>query len=303
MRTEIQCVVNRIVMVLSCLIMTACVSPVENSRILAIETFGGKSHWNFMSAVLRALTDGGHSVTVFTPFPEGDRDNYTEVDTSHILAVKVDLDLSAIRRLAGDAHTLVSNTVAITERNCAGIYNDRRLTDLMARGLDSLFDAIVIEPGVPVCVTRVAHGTDMPVVYSAPMPTMWLADRRTFGDVPNPAAVSSILARYAVPKTFAQRVSNALLSMYAEARVALYSSSAADDQKPYVATPVPPPSVVFTNGHYISDASRPISANVVNVGGIHLKSPGKIPKVRPASSTVYDYGITAASRTGRFFFF
>lgn len=59
-----------------------CVSPVENARILAVETIGGKSHWNFMSAVLLSLTDAGHGVTVFTPFLDGQRVNYTEVDTS-----------------------------------------------------------------------------------------------------------------------------------------------------------------------------------------------------------------------------
>lgn len=268
------------------LVATACVSPVDNARILAIESFAGKSHWNFMSAVLRALTDdGGHSVTVFTPFPDGDRDNYTELDTSGILPVKVGIDLIVLRRIIGDAYALVAMTMAITKTNCAGIYSDRRLTDLMAQGLHGRFDAIVIESSLPVCVTYVAAGTGLPVVYTAPMPTPWLADRRTFGDVPNPAAVSSILARHAVPRGFAQRFRNALLTLYAEVYVALYDydagSGAGDSPKPYDAYRVPvPPSMVFVNGHYISDASRPIPANVVNVGGIHLRPPEIIPKVR-----------------------
>lgn len=43
----------------------------DTLQILAIENVAGKSHWNFMSAVLRSLTDVGHNVTVFTPFPDG----------------------------------------------------------------------------------------------------------------------------------------------------------------------------------------------------------------------------------------
>ncbi|VVC25562.1 Hypothetical protein CINCED_3A018273 [Cinara cedri] len=283
MRVEIRYNFWTVLVVVSVSIVTTCVLPVENARILAIQTYGGKSHWNFMSALLRALTDGGHAVTVFTPFPEGDRDNYTEVDTSNILPLKVGIDIMTLRRLVGNAYTLVSLNMEIAKLNCDNIYNDHRLTDLMAKGLDGHFDAIVIEPGLPSCMTYVAAGTSLPLVYSAPMPTMWLADRRTFGDVPNPAAVSSILARHAVPKTFAQRFSNTLLTLFAEAYIALRASttkSVVDDgPKPYDTYDVPvPPSIVFTNGHYISDASRPIPANVVNVGGIHLKPPERIPK-------------------------
>ncbi|VVC34038.1 Hypothetical protein CINCED_3A025435 [Cinara cedri] len=51
------------------------------------------------------------------------------------------------------------------------------------------------------------------------------------------------------------------------------------DPKPYDAYVPVPPSIVFTNGHYISDTSRPIPANTVNLGGVHLKPPRKIPKV------------------------
>jgi len=49
------------------------IQPGNTARILAIETFVEKSHWNFMSTVLRALTDNGHNVTVFTLFLDGNR--------------------------------------------------------------------------------------------------------------------------------------------------------------------------------------------------------------------------------------
>lgn len=56
--------------------------PAECVRILAVETIGGKSHWNFMSAVLGSLADNGHNVNVFTLFLDGNRANYTEVNIS-----------------------------------------------------------------------------------------------------------------------------------------------------------------------------------------------------------------------------
>ncbi|CAH1722246.1 unnamed protein product [Aphis gossypii] len=63
----------------------------EAVRILAVDTVAGKSHWNFMSSVFISLTDAGHNVTVFTPFSDGDRENYT--DTSRKFPMKLDLDV------------------------------------------------------------------------------------------------------------------------------------------------------------------------------------------------------------------
>lgn len=37
--------------------------------------------------------------------------------------------------------------------------------------------------------------------------------------------------------------------------------------------------LVFMNTHYITDAPRPLPANVIQVGGIHLKSSNSIPNV------------------------
>lgn len=66
----------------------------DASRILAVATVGGRSQWNFMSAVLGSLTDAGHRVTVFTPFPEGGREGYEELDTSAHMPARADRGLT-----------------------------------------------------------------------------------------------------------------------------------------------------------------------------------------------------------------
>ncbi|CAI6348056.1 unnamed protein product [Macrosiphum euphorbiae] len=80
----------------------------EAARILEVETTAGKSHWNFMSSVLRSLTDAGNTVTVFTPFPDGDRANYTEVDTSGDYPLKLDMDVMQTIREYGDPFVLMN---------------------------------------------------------------------------------------------------------------------------------------------------------------------------------------------------
>ncbi|CAI6344988.1 unnamed protein product [Macrosiphum euphorbiae] len=66
-----------------------CACP---ALILAVQPNPGRSYWNMMRAVLRALTDRGQAVTVFTPFVDGDRHGYTEVDVSGQMKVRVDLN-------------------------------------------------------------------------------------------------------------------------------------------------------------------------------------------------------------------
>jgi glucuronosyltransferase len=39
------------------------------------------------------------------------------------------------------------------------------------------------------------------------------------------------------------------------------------------------PSIIFSNAHFITDAPRPIPPSVIQVGGIHLNPPKKIPDV------------------------
>ncbi|VVC34040.1 Hypothetical protein CINCED_3A018919 [Cinara cedri] len=260
------------------------VLPAENARILAIETIAAKSHWNFMSAVLRSLTGGGHNVTVFTPFPKGNEENYTEVDMSDVLPVKIGMDLTSVIQDFGDARSLVSKATEIMSVFCDMIYNDSRVIGILAGGLDANFDAIVIEPGPAPCLTYAAAGSNLPVIYTVPMAKAFLTDNGAVRDVSNPATVSSIFSRHAVPKTFAQRFSNTLLSVYIEAYVTLQHAlrrvavKFATDRRPYDEYVPDQPSILFTNGHYVSDAARPIPANVVSVGGIHLKPPEKIPK-------------------------
>ncbi|VVC34031.1 UDP-glucuronosyl/UDP-glucosyltransferase [Cinara cedri] len=255
------------------------VMPAENARILAVMTIPGKSHWNFMSAVLRALTDRGHSVTVFTVFPDGNRENYTEVDTSTKVSKIVGMDLAEMQRLYGDPLYTVPTRMKTYRTFCDGIYDDRRVTGLLADGLDVNFDAVVIEHGPPSCLTYLTAGTRLPVLSAVPYAKKLFAESGMVGDVPNPAAVSSMFFPHAVPKTFAQRFSNAVLSFYIEVSAALFDSPVfLDRRKPYNAYVATPPSIVFTNGHYISDAARPIPPSIVNVGGIHLKPPEKIPK-------------------------
>lgn len=261
---------------------TRCI-PVQADRILAIETVPGKSHWYFMSAVLRALTDGGHDVTVFTPFPDGNRENYTEVDMSADFSLLLDMDLAELKSVFNNPFTTVSFMINAGRSTCEIIYKNDRLNDILAKDLHTNFDAIITEPLMSSCLTYVAAKSNLPLIFTVPNPITYV-DRIIFGDHPNPTSVAPLLADHAVPRTFTHRLSNTVLLLYTNILVALEGAFyRIIDPKPYDLYTFVPPSLVFTNNNFISDLSRSIYQNAVSVGGIHLKTAKRIPKVcRPA---------------------
>lgn len=254
--------------------------PSDGARILAIEPIGGVSHWNFVQAVIGALTRRGHVVTAFTPFPDGDRDNYTEVDVSRMFPIKTSMRLADVTSLFNDMWTMLSTILPMGRRICDDLHADRRFGDIVARGAGADFDAVLVEPGIWDCLSYVAAESGLPLIYAVPMSTVYTNEWRTLGVVSNPAAIAPLMANHAVPRTFSQRFSNAVFAVYESVAYAtLTRSFQTADPRPYDGRPFAPPSLMFVNGHFVSNPSRPVPANVVNVGGIHLKPAGTIPRV------------------------
>lgn len=268
-------------------------NAVLGARILAVESFAGKSHWNFMSAVLRTLTDNGHAVTAFTPFPDGGRENYTEIDTSDAFQLKVDMRPTELRTAFRNQFAGLSVMVDLSRENCEVLYADGRLNAVLADDqLRDNFDAILVEPGMTSCITYVAaHTKDLPLIFVVATPMNFFTDRVTFGHFPNPATVSPILARHSVPSTFAHRFTNTALLLYSNFLIAfkefLRRHTTAVASRPYDWNAPVAPNVVFFNGYHVIDPSKPYPPNAVNVGGIHMKPAGRIPQVSGTYSTPY----------------
>lgn len=262
------------------LIGAGCIVAVERSRILAIETIGSKSRWNFMRSVLGALTENGHSVTAFTPFPEGDRANYTEVDVSTILPLRVAMGFAEQKTMFKNFRKVLEYLIAVSRSVCDGLRDDGRLNEVLKGGLRGKFDALIVEPSVTDCLTRLAADAGLPVIFSVPTSTIFSEEFGSVGHVSNPAIVSTMLSEHGVLKTFAQRFDNTVSTVYNNMLLAvqrqLYRTF---DPKPYDSDVSIPPSLVFINSHFVSEVSSPVPSNVVRVGGIHLKPVEKLPRV------------------------
>ena len=201
-----------------CLVYTfvgSWIIPVESARILAIETIAGSSHWNYVSSVLRVLSNNGHHVTVFTPFPDGERTNYTEVNTSNDHGRNfVGMDL--IDTLNLWRHPTSMMKFLITERTfmCDKVYKSVELNKIMEEKEKSNFDLLIVETLGYDCELYLADKLNLPLIYLVSSPMVTFAENFISGDMPNPATISHFYADHAVPRTFAQRFSNTLLLGY-----------------------------------------------------------------------------------------
>lgn len=231
---------------------------VDSERILAIEPKGGRSQWNFMKGILRALTDHGHNVTVFTPFPEGHRENYTEIDLSKEINPLVGLDINFVQTKLPQCTDLVRSVQNFNRNTCEIIYDNSEIQNIMNDSKPN-FDIIIIELQASECISYLSVKLNIPLIYVAPPP---------------------IISYVNSPRTFFERFINAILLFYTSfiRHYKFWSLSITDTKPIYLVEPIEP-SIVFSNTHYISDVSRSLPPNIIQIGGIHLSPPKIIPNV------------------------
>ncbi|XP_060869962.1 UDP-glucosyltransferase 2-like [Metopolophium dirhodum] len=251
------------------------------ANILAVETVPGRSHWNFMSAVLRALTDRGHSVVAFTSYPaqwpSSTHGNYTEVDTSAVLLRHAGELASRVLSDYSRLSYIVPSVVRWSRQFCDAVYDMEQIRALMVNGTDTAarFDLLVTEPLGSECVAHLAAAIGLPMVYVVPTPMITYMQPSIVGHSANPAYVPHLLYGSAV-RAFRHRLVNT--AMYAYGRLVRWYAERMALRRPYDVGEPAKPSVVFVNSHHVTEPTMLLPTNVIHVGGIHLdRDDGALP--------------------------
>ncbi|KAF0755321.1 UDP-glucuronosyltransferase 2B17-like, partial [Aphis craccivora] len=250
-------------------------ASVDALQILAIEHIAAKSHWNFMSAVLQSLSENGHNVTVYTPFPVGNQSNYTEISLE--LPSQIGMDAVDLLNMFEKPTDMIPLIINMTRDFCNIAYEQNEIQELLNSD-KSNYDIFITEVLSSECSSYVATKLNLPLIYVIPSPMITYMERSVIGEVSNPATVSHLMSHHAVPRTFYQRLSNVIILSFSLFAL-LYKEMELKqiDTQPYDLVKPVKPSLVFINTHYITDAPRPLPANLIQVGGIHLKAPNSIP--------------------------
>ncbi|XP_050433220.1 UDP-glucosyltransferase 2-like isoform X1 [Adelges cooleyi] len=252
----------------------------DGSRILAVVPGQWASHWNVLRGVFRALTERGHHLTVFTFYSDGDRQNYNEIELTNASFVNVGLDFQKMSKktLLTTPLSAFSGLSYITRSICKIVYNDSRMIEILSQRENAHFDLVITEPVCSLCVDYVAATLKMPMIYIIPSVMLTYLERALYGHMPNPAVSSHLIARYAWPNCFRDRLTNTLLYLglsyvlaSSETDLKKTNPQPFDNMQPGVS------SLTFSNTHYITEPSRPLPSNIIQVSGIHLFSPKPIP--------------------------
>lgn len=175
---------------------------------------------------------------------------------------------------------MMSNIMRYTRASCDKIYEHPRMVEIMDGAETGKFDLVITEPLGSECVAYVATVLGVPMVYVVPLPVVTYLERSLTGHVPNPAVSGHAMSHLGTLKTFTERFANVALTVYCST-LKWYSElrDRQADPQPYDSVDLARPSMIFINSHFITEPSRPLTSDVVQIGGIHLTPPNPIPKV------------------------
>lgn len=229
-----------------------------------------------MSSVARSLVEGGHDLTILSPFTDMDgcEENCTLIDTSEEFSSVnfVGMDLATVLSKYSAATWSITQYVTNSRMRCNSMYENNVFRKILTTGNGSGYDVLLIEPTVSECASKFATILRVPVIYVNPSTSVTFTEPLFFGLMPNPAVVSHLISRHAFPRTFAQRFMNVIQSLYTTILRAQYERMIKKfELRSYDSINVTKPLLVFVNSHYITDRSRPLPPNCVPIGGIHLE--------------------------------
>lgn len=270
---------------------------VLGARILAIAPYGSVSHWQYMRSILDLLVHR-HHVTAITPLPVGDRENYTEIDASSVFPIYPEMDTMHMIRSFGSVLRMMPVLPSSShERDiCDAFYEFEPVKQMMA-ALDETdrcravskrckskvnYDMVLMEPFYSTCLAYVSHRLHTPVIYVVPSTVLTPMESRFFGGPgPDPTYVPNLMFKGGVPKTVWDQLVNIAMFVYSTFVPWLTETRMMYSRPRHYDTPENwhRPSLVFVNTHHVTEPPRSYPINMIQIGGIHLKSPQPLPDV------------------------
>ena len=260
------------------------ISESEGAKILALFNLNGKSHFVMFESLLKGLAARGHQVYVVGHFPQKKPvPNYTDISVEGALPVLVNnFTVDFVRDLG--YFNLWDFIWRLTVGMCDTVLQQPNVQKLISS--NETFDLLITEIFGPDCFLGLAHKFKAPVinmVSSVMLP--WGNDR--VGNPDNPSYIPNYFLPYTHHMNFFQRVWNTIFDIGLKAGYYYFGELAMDELgKKYYGENLPPlaelkknTSLVFVNSHHSLNIPRPTVPAVIEIGGIHIRPGGKLPKV------------------------
>jgi glucuronosyltransferase len=257
----------------------------EAARILGVFHFNGRSHFIMFEALLKGLAERGHQVYVVGHLPQKKPiPNYTDISVEGSVPPAVNsFNMDLALELAQDINLLhfIWNT---NLDMCRTVLEHPKVQRLINSG--EKFDLIITEIFGPDCFLGLSHLFNAPIISmisSVSLP--WANDR--IGNPNHPAYIPNYFLPYTHHMTFGQRLVNTVVTevlklgnyYFSELPMEQLSKEHFGPDVPSIAELKKKTSLILVNTHFSLNVPMPTVPALIEVGGLHIKENGKLPKV------------------------
>ncbi|XP_011707628.1 PREDICTED: UDP-glucuronosyltransferase 1-9-like [Wasmannia auropunctata] len=245
-------------------------------RILGVFPLHGKSHWIVHEALMKELARRGHQVDVITHFPlEKPIPNYRDISLKGSMP-QVHNNMSA-SDLQGLATPSIAMLVGMAGDSICNLLNHPKMQELIKNPpQDPPYDLVIQELFAAPCYLAFGRYLKVPTVATvASVFHDWLNE--VSGNPMNPAYIPSMFSSYGQRMNFKERLTNFLLMHYLSWQMHYYTNRQLTVVKEHFGIDVPhikdlykEIAVYLVNSHHSLNAIRPMTTNVIEVGGLHL---------------------------------
>lgn len=267
-------------------ITSCCVSLISSSKILALFPYIGKSHFDVYEPFVKELAARGHQVVVLSHFPQKyPVANYTDISLVGSITVdsKDRVDLESISGIA----VLKTAVKEVTEfwETCDKMLSFHKVQELLKS--EEKFDLVITETFFTDCFLPFVHKFSAPnVAISSCVMFPWSNDR--MGNPDNPSYIPSQGTWFSDQMSFSERLINVVTNIALKIMFSVAERIVTEGYvHKHIGNDVPPlsdiarnTSLLLVNTHFSLNRPRPLVPGIVEVGGLHLKPPKKLPKVR-----------------------
>lgn len=270
------------------LILGAAFVCAHSYNILGLFPHPGKSHVEVFLPLMKGLAAKGHNVTVmsyynlYKPIP-----NYTEVSlvgqVNLITEVVSVGEHSSKGRLSKYAEPMILQYIA--NMSCESSLSLPRVQQFIKQ--KQQFDVMIAEFFNSDCYLGYHLKTKIPLIGISSSTVMpWTYKR--FGSPNHPAYMPNNLMDYSDRLSFIERLENTVVSLLHQFYFDIFMSG--NDQHlitkyfgklPPLDQAVYNSSLLLVNTHFSLNLPRPLVPNIIEIGGIHIKEPKRLPKVNP----------------------
>lgn len=265
------------------------------ANILGVFPIEAPSHQMVFDTYMDELHQRGHNVTVYTHFADS-RDGDESSGRRRPKRIKIvddnatesfDPDSLTVDRMYSPSALLSYRLMFYTVNNGAGMEytGSRTLLELYAQPRDA-YDLIVTETCNTDLYLALVERFSAPFVAWTTSPMfVWSADRMAAPS--HPAYIPVLMTSHGTRMDFAQRLHNTVMRSVAFYKYAADSSAPSQKvalQRYRSSSPLDSlvyrTSFLFVHTHHAVWGGRPLPQNVIEVGGLHVKSPKPLSQVR-----------------------